>query len=81
MPGVKIDPAKVRTNILIFDCSGTGRTAVELCEELHAHGVGAQDTATYAVRFVTHCDVDEAGIETALVKLQDILRKKKGRGA
>jgi threonine aldolase len=81
MPGVKIDPAKVRTNILIFDCSGTGRTAVELCDELHAQGVGAQDTATYMVRFVTHCDVDEAGIETALVKLHDILRKKKGRGA
>ncbi|GAC1679719.1 MAG: hypothetical protein PVS2B2_17690 [Candidatus Acidiferrum sp.] len=81
MPGVKIDAAKVRTNILIFDCSGTGRTAAELCEELHIHGVGAQDTAQYLVRFVTHCDVDEAGVATALVKLQDILGKTKGRGA
>lgn len=81
MPGLKIDASTVRTNILIFDCSGTGRTAVELCEELHSHGVGAQDTAQCAVRFVTHCDVDEAGVETALVKLQEILRKPKGRAA
>ncbi|HXM98749.1 MAG TPA: GntG family PLP-dependent aldolase [Candidatus Dormibacteraeota bacterium] len=82
LPGVKIDPTKVRTNILIFDCSGAGRTAVELCEELHARGVGAQDTATYSVRFVTHCDVDEAGVERALVQLHDILHgAQKGRVA
>lgn len=82
LPGVKIEAAKVQTNILIFDCSGTGRTAVELCEELHAHGVGAQDTAAYSIRFVTHCDVDETGVERALVQLHDILHgAKKGRVA
>ena len=26
MPGLKIDPAKVRTNIVIFDCEGRART-------------------------------------------------------
>src|SRR5436305_299890 len=81
MPGVKIDATKVRTNILIFDCSDTGRTAVELCEELHHQGVGAQDTTAYEVRLVTHCDVDEAGIETALARLGETLSKKKRKGA
>src|SRR5450432_3310040 len=31
---LRIDPARVRTNIVIFDCAKTGRTAVEFCEEL-----------------------------------------------
>src|ERR1700680_97566 len=29
MPGLSIEPAKVRTNIVIFDCAKTGKTAVE----------------------------------------------------
>jgi hypothetical protein len=33
--------------------------------------VWAQDTALHSVRLVTHCDVDEAGIERALTVLQD----------
>jgi threonine aldolase len=66
IPQLKIDPAKVQTNIVICDCSQTGKTAVEFCEELYAHGVWAQDTALHSVRFVTHCDVSRAGIEKAL---------------
>src|SRR5207245_7168037 len=47
--GLRIDPGKVRTNIVIFDCSGIGKTAVELCELLYRRGILAQDTATYSV--------------------------------
>ena len=62
-----IDPAKVKTNIVIFDCEQTGKTAVEWCDILYKRGLWAQDTAQYSVRFVTHCDVNEAQIERALV--------------
>ena len=34
IPGLAIDPEKVQTNIVIFDCSRTGKTAVELCDAL-----------------------------------------------
>ena len=68
-----IDPKKVRTNIVIFDCSKTGKTAVELCEALALRGVWAQDTAPYSVRFVTHCDVNREGIERALKVLQEVV--------
>jgi threonine aldolase len=71
IPGFAIDPAKVKTNILIFDCSKTGKTAVEWCDILYKHGLWAQDTALHSVRFVTHCDVNEADIERALTILQD----------
>ena len=74
-PGLRIDPAKVRTNILIFDCSQTGKTAVELCDALAAHGVLAQDTALHSVRFVTHCDVSRADIERAIEVLHEVVAK------
>jgi threonine aldolase len=69
--GLRIDAAKVRSNIVIFDCSGTGKRAVELCEALYQRGVWAQDTARYSVRLVTHVDVNREGIERALFVLQD----------
>jgi len=81
IPGLTIDPKKVRSNIVIFDCSKTGKTAVELCDALHPHGVWAQDTAPYSVRFVTHCDVDRAGIERALVVLKEVVAKTQKAGA
>jgi len=81
IPGFAIDPAKVRTNIVIFDCSKTGKTAVEWCEILYQRGVWAQDTALHSVRLVTHCDVDEAGIERALTVLQDAAMQTQKVGA
>jgi threonine aldolase len=74
LPGLKIDPAKVRSNIVIFDCEGTGKNAVELCDLLREKEIWALDTATYSVRFVTHCDVDRAGCERALTALGEIVR-------
>jgi len=79
--GLSIDPKKVRSNIVIFDCSKTGKTAAELCDVLHPYGVWAQDTGLHSVRLVTHCDVDRGGIERALVVLQDVVAKTQGAGA
>jgi threonine aldolase len=80
IPGLKIDPAKVRSNIVVFDCAATGMTAVELCDAVHAHGVWAQDTALYSVRVVTHCDVDHSGCERALAVLKEVVTKKRKAG-
>jgi threonine aldolase len=81
IPGLKIAPARVRTNIVIFDCSGTGMNAVELCDALHARDVWAQDTAIHSVRMVTHWNVDRAGIDRALTELRAVVEKKPGRKA
>jgi threonine aldolase len=81
IPGFIIDPAKVRTNIVIFDCSKTGKTAVEWCDILYKKGVWAQDTALYSVRFVTHCDVNEADIARALAVLREVAAKPQMAGA
>ncbi len=81
IPGLTINPKKVQSNIVIFDCSKTGKTAVELCDALYPQGVWAQDTALHAVRFVTHCDVDRAGIERAVVVLKEVVAKTQKAGA
>ena len=79
--GLKIDPAAVRTNIVIFDCSGSGMDAAQLCDALHERGVWAQDTAPYSVRMVTHWNVDRAGVGRALQELQEVVTRKVGRTA
>jgi len=81
IPGLRIDHAKVRTNILIFDCSGIAKTAVELCDALYRRGIWAQDTAPYSVRLVTHLDVDRAGVERALTVLQEVAAQSQRAGA
>jgi len=73
--GLRIDPAVVKTNIVIFDCESTGLNAVQLCEALQPHGIWALDTAPYSVRFVTHCDVDRPGCERAIHVLRDVVAK------
>ena len=81
IPGLKIDPAAVRTNIVIFDCTETEMDAVQLCDALHERGVWAQDTAPYSVRMVTHWNVDRAGVERALRELREVVTGKMGRTA
>jgi len=77
IPGLQIDPAKVRTNIVIFDCRDSGMNAVELCDALHAKGIWAQDTTPYSVRMVTHWNVDRAGIQRTLDELRALLTNRR----
>jgi threonine aldolase len=81
IPGLKIDPAAVKTNIVIFDCTGSGMDAVQLCDALHERGVWAQDTAPYSVRMVTHWNVDQAGVERALAEVKEVVSRRVGRSA
>lgn len=73
IPGVRIDPAKVMTNILFFDVSGGTLTAQEVSKRLAAQGVLANATSLTSIRMVTHFDVDRAGCERALQGLRNVL--------
>jgi len=72
--GIKIDPAKVVTNIVIFDVSASGKTAAEVSGALRDRGVLANPTGKCTIRMVTHCDVDRAGIERAIAETANVLR-------
>ena len=73
LPGIKVDLRKVQTNIIIFDASGTGRTAAEISAALAKRNVLANPTGKYEIRMVTHCDVARADIERALRELRSVL--------
>jgi len=76
LPGVAIDPAKVVTNILIFDVTGTGRTAAEICAALATQNILAGPTGKHSIRMVTHYDVDRAGIDRALGAIAGIVTER-----
>ena len=76
LPGVKIDPEKVVTNIVIFDVADTGMTADGICTQLlREHGILASGFGS-SIRMVTHYDVSRANIENALAALNHILSRK-----
>jgi threonine aldolase len=74
--GIALNPAQVVTNIIIFDVRGTNRTAAEISEQLAAKRVLCSATDKYSVRMVTHCDVDRAGIDTALAAVAQVAAEK-----
>ena len=72
LSGIKIDPEKVVTNIVIFDVSDTGQTADAICAQLRERGILAAGFGS-SIRMVTHYDVSRTDIETALRELGAIL--------
>jgi len=70
--GIKLDPTKVQTNILIFDISGTGMDSGEFTRELAARNVLAGGVTADTVRLVTHRDVDRAACERTLRVVQEM---------
>ncbi|HXG94357.1 MAG TPA: low-specificity L-threonine aldolase [Blastocatellia bacterium] len=73
IPGIKIDPEKVQTNILVFDISGTGITTTELTARLKARGVLANGINPREMRMVTHKDVSRTDVESALAAIKAVV--------
>ncbi|HKP87728.1 MAG TPA: GntG family PLP-dependent aldolase [Blastocatellia bacterium] len=73
IPGVKIDPEKTQTNIVIFDIGGTGIDTAELAARLKERGVLANGINPREMRMVTHNDVSRDDCETALAVVRGAL--------
>ncbi|HTU33653.1 MAG TPA: GntG family PLP-dependent aldolase [Candidatus Acidoferrum sp.] len=80
MEGIAIDPKKVVTNIVIFDVTATGHTAAEICDELGERGIRCEPSRKFAVRMVTHYNVDCAGIDRALAAMRDVVGSMRANG-
>ena len=75
LPGVGVDPERVRTNIVLFDVTGTRLAPVEICARVRAsHGVLCSDFGD-SIRMVTHYDVTRDDIEVALEALKAVVRR------
>jgi threonine aldolase len=73
IPGVRIDPEKVQTNILVFDISETGVKLQDLSAKLKENGVLANGISATEMRMVTHKDVSRSDCETALSIVKTVL--------
>lgn len=73
LPGVAIDPAKVVTNIVIFDIAGSRFSPAELVAEVKSRGVLISGIGGTRIRLVTHYDVSRDDCLEALATLTEIL--------
>ena len=73
MGGIKIDPERVQTNIVVFDITGAGRTTAEFSAKLRHRGVLANGINPREMRMVTHKDVSRHDTETALEAIREAL--------
>jgi threonine aldolase len=72
IPGIKIDPKKVQTNIVVFDVSGTTLTSQQIADQLATHNVKVHAMTPTSIRMVTHCDVDRPGCQRAVAAMEQV---------
>ncbi len=72
--GIRLDPSRIKTNIVFFDLESAAGTAPDLAGRLERHGVLIQVAGERKMRAVTHYGVERADIETAV----DAIRRSMG---
>jgi threonine aldolase len=77
LPGIKLQPPTVETNLVFFDVSGTGLTAAQVVAGLLQQGVRIGAEGEHHLRAVTHLDVDREGVERAAAALTAIVNRAK----
>ena len=71
--GLRIDPERVQTNIVVFDIGGTRQTTGEFTANLKERGVLASGISAREVRMVTHKDVSTSDCEAALGAIREVV--------
>src|SRR5947207_841643 len=75
LPGIGLNPARVQTNIIIFDVQETGLSSAEFLAALSERGVLGVPVDRDKVRLVTHLDVDRSGVERAAEIIDTFLKE------
>ena len=74
LPGVRLDPEKVETNIFIFGFEHPRYTVPAFVAELGRKGIGVLSAPSGAgIRMVTHKDVDDEDVAAAIAAFRAIL--------
>jgi threonine aldolase len=68
-----VDPARVQTNIVVFDVSATGVAPPEVSRRLRERGVLMNPINERQVRAVTHYDVNREACARALDAVREAL--------
>jgi threonine aldolase len=73
VPGIRLNAAKVQTNIVIFGVKKSGLSSAEFLSRLAQRGVLAVAVDAERVRMVTHLDVTRPNMEEAGDAVQQVL--------
>ena len=73
LDGVAVDLDSVQTNLVYFDVTRPGVTALDLASALSAQGVQVISTGAYRLRAVTHNDISAEDVERALDVMTEVL--------
>ena len=73
VPGIVIDPAKVRTNIVIFEVISPRISNVQLVTALGARGVQVMPFGATQIRAVTHYGIEAAHIDQAIAAVREAM--------
>ncbi len=74
LPGIRLDPSTVETNIVIFEVDAPLGSAADLVDRLRRHGVWLLPTAPQKARAVTHLDVSAGQIDQAVAAFRAACR-------
>ena len=74
MPGIELDPSMIETNLVIFDVTRTGLSAAQFSRAMKDEGVLFFATGPQSCRMVTHLNVSQQDIETAIEAVARFLR-------
>lgn len=74
IPGIAIEPERVRTDIVIFSVAPSGRGGSEVVESLKTRGLLCAGFGGPLVRMVTHYGIEAGDIERALAIVRDVFQ-------
>jgi threonine aldolase len=74
IPGIAIEPERVRTNILYIDLEDRRFSDEEFLARLEEKGVRISHPGPGRFRMLTHCGIGEAEIDAAIQGLREVMR-------
>jgi len=75
IPGITVDPARVQTNIVVFDISGTGLAPAVISARLKERGVLLNGINERQMRAVTHYDSGREACAQALAAMAEAVAR------
>jgi len=76
LPGASVDLESVQTNMVFVDVGPSGMEAAEVVAKVREQGVLCLALGPSVIRLVTHLDVDDEGVERAIVAFANILGRR-----
>ncbi len=73
VPGIRLDPALIKTNILFFDIESNTSTAQQVAERLASDSVLVQVVNPKRMRAVTHYGIERADVQAAFAAIRRAL--------